>query len=74
MRAQFWKNCTKIIPFSNIKGLSGKLSSSVTYIWPSKNYRETLFTPFKLFEFRVLVFLKSIARVPFQSSCAKNIL
>lgn len=44
--------------------------------WPFKNYCKTLFTPFKLCEFRVqiLVFLKSIAEVPFQSSCAKNIL
>lgn len=47
----------------------------LSLIWPFKNYCKTLFTPFKLFEFRVqvLVFLKSIAKVPFQSSCAKNI-
>lgn len=44
--------------------------------WPFKNYCEILFTCFKLFEFRVQVlgFLKSIAEVPIQSSCGKNIL
>lgn len=50
--------------------------ANLSLIWPFKNYCGTLFTPFKLFEFRVqiLVFLKSIAKVPFQSSCAKNVL